>query len=519
MRVFRIQTSSSSSSLRNISIALVVLCLLWMDTCLYFQIQYIHEDIDNINSAQCNPSKIGPTQTTAPSKTSSDNKVLENDKSSNKLGDPAPSEYFMGNISSDNVKLRIVNKFSFAFQGMSVKLMMTDPVDNYLLAPLSESFVRMVDFKNNFHFITANIVSYAGVVSAIIAGILVSYDNPTMHKLSYIMFQLRTWLDDLDGDVARSRMGIHRHVSLQKTSGYIVDGVCDAIGFIAYIIGCYVLMRKVAERKHREDHLLNGYSLQSVTKIKSTGSHTYVPLQQDEALDHKDSSSQLKPIDPNDCDDCDETEYFNANIYEDDDEADAIISTDVNIDCCTERRSHRFRDSHIKQQQYTTTPSKMKDILHKSLKKIPHLSIYLEKFRMGKKSHYYYIKSKIDIHSGDRMIALLIVCFLLQLAVCATFWNRYILIYQELLESSSENVLQMRLKKKILKSNIMYVIIWFWRLTNGHSLMQMLITAVLFKKLWSFLDFIKYIGFVEMIFLATLTELHTIDVRNLLTDL
>lgn len=513
MRVLKIQTSSSSSSLRNISIALVILCLLWMDTCLYFQIQYIHEDIDSINAVQCNPPKITAQPTAHESSDGqqiADNRDAKNDKSSSKLGDPAPSEYFMGNNSSDNVKLRIVNKFSFAFQGMSVKLMMTDPVDNYLLAPLSESFVRMVDFRNNFQFITANVVSYAGVVSAVIAGILVSYDNPTMHKLSYIMFQLRTWLDDLDGDVARSRMGIHRHVSLQKTSGYIVDGVCDAIGFIAYIIGCYVLMRKVAERKHREDHLLNGYSLQSVTKIKSTGSHSYVPLQQDETTDQKD------PLNKASGDDCDETEYFNANIYEDDDEAAAIISTDVNIDCCTERRSHKYHDTAAERQEYTTTPSKVKDLL---LKKIPHLSIYLEKFKKGKKSHYYYIKSKIDIHSGDRVIVLLIVCFLLQLAVCATFWNRYILLYQELLESPSENVLQMRLKKKILKSNIMYVIIWFWRLTNGHSLMQMLITAVLFKKLWSFLNFIKYIGFVEMIFLATLTELHTIDVRNLLTDL
>lgn len=434
----------------TITCAILLACLIWMDVCLYYQIQRMPEESDTTVS--------------------------------------------FNHSSNDNQStFDLMNKFSFAFQGMSVKLMMTDPVDNYLLAPLSEALVDMANFKENFLFITPNIVSYAGVVSALIAAKLVSYNSSTLHKLSYVMFQLRTWLDDLDGAVARSRLGIHKHVSLQSTSGYVVDGVCDGIGFIAYVIGCYFFMKKTLSRRQRSG-ANEKYNLQSITEVKSNSPSTYIALQQ--AYDDRECLANQETLHENDGDD-------DFNPATDDDEDDEEI--------------HHFGAPGDKLQSKNLiydpkANSRRNQVFSRS-------RVYLEKIQRGKQSSiifYRYIERKLKKNLDNKKLALVTLCFLLQMAMCATFWNRYILVYRDLLESPSSDPIQARAKTKILKSNIMYIIIWFWRITNGHSMMQMLIASVFIGKLWQYLNFIKYIGFVEIILLATITELHIIDIRNYL---
>lgn len=442
----------------TIASVILVTCLIWMDACLYYSIQAIGEE-DQTLKANISESKHSNQQ----------------------------------NRDHYDHKYSFMNKFSYAFQGMSVKLMMTDPVDNYLLAPLSEAFIDMINFKDNFWFITPNMISYAGVVSAIIAARLVSHNSSTLHKMSYVMFQVRTWLDDLDGAVARTRLGIHTHVSLQKTSGYFIDGVCDAIGFAAYIIGCYVFMKNTIRCRNR-GRQNNRYNLQSITEIQSSSPSTYIPLQQE--CEHHDCAPSNHP---------DSDREFNSV---DEDEEVVQFSALEKID-----RHHNHSESYLPSDGGSFRKN------YQDYHKFPSSKIYLEKIQNGKQStiiFYRYIKEKIKDKLNKRKLLLVTLCFILQIAMCATFWNRYILVYRDLLESPSESVMQAKVKSKILKSNIFYIIIWFWRLTNGHSLMQMLIASVLIGKLWQFLDFIKYIGFVEIILLATVTQLHIMDVRNYL---
>lgn len=439
-----------------------------MDACLYYQIQSIDEE------------------TSAVANSSSDATISHG---------------------SELVGKNFMNKFSYAFQGMSVKLMMTDPVDNYLLAPLAEAFADMVNFKDNFWFITANMVSYAGVVSALVAAKLVSYDSSTMHKLSYVMFQLRTWLDDLDGTVARSRLGIVKHESLQKTPGYVIDGVCDAIGFVAYIVGCYIFLKNTIRRQSRGP--TNRYNLQSITEIKSSSPSTYIPLQQ-ECDDHNDELNQNQP---------DSDREFNSV---DEDDEDIHFSADGEFGYTGRNKcsGNSIAKSGSSNKDSSSIIGGIQRSFRVKRKKYSRSKIYLEKIQNGKQSSvifYRYIKEKIKNNLSNRKLVLVTVCFLLQIAMCATFWNRYILVYKDLLESPSEEPTKIKLKVKILKSNLMYIIIWFWRLINGHSLMQMLITSVLLGKLWQFLDFVKYVGFIVIITLATITELHIIDVRNFLS--
>lgn len=455
------------STIKVLAVVLV-LCLLWMDTCLYYQIQDISIDGDQFSIKNIDGSNQTITMTTTTATSYSQKKTK--------------TSSFM-------------DKFSFAFQGMSVKLMMTDPVDNYLLSPLAEAFAEMFNFKDNFWFITPNLVSYSGVVSALIAAKLVSFDSEPLHKLSYLMFQLRTWLDDLDGAIARSRLGIHIHVSLKETPGYVIDGVCDAIGFVAYIIGCYMFLKKTIRRR-RNARPVNRYNLQSITEIKSTSPSNYIPLQEGCVEDCLDAEHQedVNSVDEDDGDGDGDGEEVHFDYYRSRDKRSLVANDSArNIGVSGGRTSGRC--------------SRYK--------------VYLEKIQNGKQSSvifYRYIKEKLKNNLNNRQLFLVTLCFSLQIAMCAAFWNRYILVYRDLLESPSKDLHEATIKTKILKSNMMYIIIWFWRLTNGHSFMQMLIASVFVGKLWQFLDFIKYIGFIEIILLATVTELHIIDVRNFLNQ-
>lgn len=479
-------------SLLTITSVILLACLIWMDACLYFQIQCIPDD-DYYDHKQIHANTI--TNSSSYSNSSSNTRQTLNSTTNKQHG-----------ISS------VMNKFSYAFQGMSVKLMMTDPVDNYLLAPLSEAFADMVNFKDNLWFITPNMVSYAGVISALVAAKLVTINSSTAHKLSYLMFQLRTWLDDLDGAVARSRLGIHKHVSLQKTSGYIVDGVCDAIGFVAYIIGCYIFLKNTIRRRGRKSRPLDRYNLQSITEIKSSSPSTYIPLQQD----YCDEDDCIK----NHSEHPDSDRDFGNTIEADEEDEDIHFNTLEGL-ASHESFGGNNDAGHLLNDNYDIKPKGFQ-IITKRINNFARSIIYLKKVqKSGKQSNiifYRYIKEKIKNNLSNGELVMVTVCFLLQIAMCATFWNRYILVYRDLLETATDDPMQARMMSKIIKSNIMYVIIWFWRLTNGHSFMQMLIAAVFVGKLWKFLDFVKYIGFVVIIVLATITELHIIDVKNFLNQ-
>lgn len=432
---------------KPIFVALLIL-LFSMDICLYLRIQsFANEEVQfgskeaNVNSKQRQVVSIRKQQK-----------------------QQQPSNISHGASASFNWLLSLASKFSYAFNGMSIKLMMTDPIDNYFMGPLSELFASLCNFKQRFHFISANMVSYSGVISALVAAKLVTHNSPSLHKLSVLFFQLRTWLDDLDGVVARSRMGITKHVSLTSTPGYIIDGVCDAIGFAAYTIGCYIYLRNNIISRSSPGGSPGGRSssapgdkLQSADFSRSA-TDKQIPLKQGQEHHERDKADNIIG--------CETTNKLDSAVKE--------------LDDCSVEGS-RFGVT-LREDIRDETPAQVNVI-------------------------------------NNRQLVVAVSCFLLQLTICSTLWNRYILVYRDLLESPSTKIIQARAKRQILKSNVMFALIWFWRLTNGHSMMQMLAASIFVGKLWQFLNFIKYLGFIEILSLAALTELHITDVRNYLNDL
>lgn len=82
---------------------------------------------------------------------------------------------------------------------------MLDHVNSYILQPLSEQLVEWTNFPSVFPSISANHISYLGVVAALIASRLIFMD---MRRTAVFMFIIRQFLDDLDGLVARFHLGI-----------------------------------------------------------------------------------------------------------------------------------------------------------------------------------------------------------------------------------------------------------------------------------------------------------------------
>ena len=50
--------------------------------------------------------------------------------------------------------------------GLSIKMMMLDQVNNYIHTPLANIFNRVTNFSEVFSFISPNMVSFAGFLSA-----------------------------------------------------------------------------------------------------------------------------------------------------------------------------------------------------------------------------------------------------------------------------------------------------------------------------------------------------------------
>lgn len=138
---------------------------------------------------------------------------------------------------------------------VTVKGLMLDYPNHFLLSPLAAIMDNLLHISNSWTWVTPNAISCFHVVIAVIAGKCVSSDSLSHRRLGVILFQVRTWLDDLDGHVARKRANIDGERSDVGSTGYIIDGVCDALGCIALIIGLYQFLARNSSRRGGYDKL------------------------------------------------------------------------------------------------------------------------------------------------------------------------------------------------------------------------------------------------------------------------
>lgn len=125
---------------------------------------------------------------------------------------------------------------------VTVKALMLDQTNHFLFAPLATMFDDLIGFSRS-NFITPNMISFFHVFVALLAGKMIASDSLCSRRVGVVLFQIRTFLDDLDGHVARTKKNIRGERSEIGTMGYYVDGICDGLGCIALMIGVFVFLK------------------------------------------------------------------------------------------------------------------------------------------------------------------------------------------------------------------------------------------------------------------------------------
>ncbi|KAF4520191.1 hypothetical protein B566_EDAN003904 [Ephemera danica] len=133
---------------------------------------------------------------------------------------------------------------SSPFSYVTMKALLLDHTTHYVHTPLSIIFNDVTRFSEVFTFITPNMVSLSHVCVALVGMRLLWSESLATRQLGVLLFEVRSFLDAFDGTLARARA----HSSLEEpgigSSGFLMDGACDAAGCVALFLGCLGILRR-----------------------------------------------------------------------------------------------------------------------------------------------------------------------------------------------------------------------------------------------------------------------------------
>ncbi|XP_038217050.1 ceramide phosphoethanolamine synthase [Zerene cesonia] len=282
----------------------------------------------------------------------------------------------------------------------TVKALMVDHVNHYIYGPLCSILDLALGISEKMLFLTPNMISFSHVVIALIGAKLLTCQNLAARRIGIVLFQIRMFLDDLDGHVARERKHIKGERSEVGTLGYWVDGICDLVGVIFMMVGILLYLKNNPPRR--------GYK---GTPVSTLPYH------------------QLKEINS---------------------------SEDIEKDHTTEGISYKTKVSFQR------------------------------------------IVQVIGLFSG-------------QMVLSSLAWNRYIDLYQTMLENSTDYDVFRR--EAAFKSSKFFIATGVWRVVNPHSYLHLLSLAVFCDKTWGFLKAVHYSGYIGLVVTAAASEYLVENIR------
>lgn len=117
-------------------------------------------------------------------------------------------------------------------------------------------------------------------------------------------------------------------------------------------------------------------------------------------------------------------------------------------------------------------------------------------------------------NASSRNVALPNVLLLIgHLIVASAAWNRYIWLYQDLLDLDIEpftintELLHIR-QTNVLRSNSFWFVALCWKLLNVHAAMDYLLLAIFFNRVWEYMRLSRWSSYVFIFLLIYLTEFH-----------
>lgn len=284
----------------------------------------------------------------------------------------------------------------------TVKALMVDHINHYIYGPLCSILDIALGISTNMLVITPNMISFFHVFVAIVGAKLLTCQNLASRRIGVVLFQVRMFLDDLDGHVARERKHIKGERSEVGTLGYWVDGICDLLGVIAMMVGIVLYLKNNPPRL--------GYKGTPVSTLP------YQPLKEINSVE------------------------------------------DIEKDHTTE------------------------------------IGIFY--------------KTKVSFQQIIRVIGL----FSGQMVLSSLAWNRYIDIYQDLLENCTEYSVYRR--EQTFRSGGFFTATAIWRIMNPHSYLHLLSLAVFCDKTWGFLKTVHFSGYIALVISVGTSEYFVENFRS-----
>jgi len=120
-------------------------------------------------------------------------------------------------------------------------------------------------FTYYFPFISANSISFLHCFLALISIKFFSHESLRRRQIGVLIFEIRSFLDDLDGVVFRAHAKNQRYKSHYGALGYYIDATSDILGGACLVIGCLI-------------YLLRHRPLRTITRSMNSPSTTTIKM-------------------------------------------------------------------------------------------------------------------------------------------------------------------------------------------------------------------------------------------------
>lgn len=126
-------------------------------------------------------------------------------------------------------------------------------------------------FTHYFPFISANAISYFHCFLSLISVKFFADESLCRRRIGVLIFQIRTFLDCLDGVVFRAHLQNKRYKSYYGSFGYYVDALSDILGGTCLIIGCLLHLYKQRPKRSNSN---SNYSRSRTCSSPSISDHS-----------------------------------------------------------------------------------------------------------------------------------------------------------------------------------------------------------------------------------------------------
>lgn len=347
------------------------------------------------------------------------------------------------------------------FNPLTVKLVMIDHMTHYVHDIVARFLVDFMGLAAMFPWMSANIVSFLGVVSALIGSYLMVSDHLMYRQVGALLFECRNIADSLDGVFARARkreyaqLMASQNIKVEEPTfasgaygsfGYNVDVIADIIGgafFVAAIFYRFSKRPPRSDSKSQSQRAMRSLDQNNNNKMNSK----YTKLEMDEIpLSAYSSSSSINDLEVN-----------------------------------------RSKVSDSVKEAFATPDDSVSNTLSRNV--------------------------------SSRQVKLICFSFAMRILLTGYIWDRFVHKYQDLIMDFSSNPTQRKFQAQAFKSISLWMIMWSWRLINGCALLEHLTFATFFDKLWEYLVFTTYIGWAFLFVLTMVTELHFTELQYSLNRL